>query len=161
MIPLLNGNPLQLPQISTSRPACVVDWTQIESTAEEHGSEPDPSFKQTPIIPAGNSSMDLLASVATGIIEVSPNLRSAAEVMDQFRKKQQQQALLYQQLSELENRRKRAVDFADELGTVADFTARIYQAALGKAYEARASFDRATEVAFEAWAESHQFLLWS
>jgi hypothetical protein len=54
------------------------------STAEEYGSEQDLSVKQIPIISADNSSMDLLASVATGIIEVSPNLRSAAEGMDQF-----------------------------------------------------------------------------
>ena len=76
-----------------------------ESTA---GSEPDPSLKQTPIIPADNSSMDLLAYVATDIIEVSPNLRPAFEVMDQFLKKQQQ-VLLYQQLSELESRCRQAV----------------------------------------------------
>jgi len=61
------------------------------STAEEYGSEQDLSVKQIPIISADNSSMDLLASVATGIIEFSPNLRSAAEVRDQFLEKQQQQ----------------------------------------------------------------------
>jgi len=86
-----------------------------ESTAEEHGSEPDPSVKQMLImVPADNSSMDLLASVATGIIEVSPKLRSAAEVMDEFQKKQH----LHHQISELEKRRKRAVVFADELSGV-------------------------------------------
>jgi hypothetical protein len=58
--------------------------------------------------------MDLLASVATGIIEVSPKLRSAAEVMEEFKKKQH----LHHQISELEKRRKRAVVFADELSGV-------------------------------------------
>ena len=48
--------------------------------------------------------MDLLASVATGIIEVNPNLRLAAEVMDQFlEKQQQQQTILHHQLSQLES----------------------------------------------------------
>ena len=100
------------------------------SAAEEYGSEQDLSVKQIPIISADNSSMDLLASVATGIIEVSPNLRSAAEVMDQFLEKQQkQQTLLHHQLSQLEKRRKRAVEFADELSAVVAYTARIYEAA--------------------------------
>ena len=137
-------------------PLRVVDWTQIESTAEEHGSEPDPSFKQTPIIPAGNSSMDLLASVATGIIEVSPNLGSVADVMEELRKKQHQQNCLHHQISELEKRRKRSVVFADELSGVVAYTARIYQAAMEKAHEARAAFDKATEVASEACVEAHR-----
>ena len=85
--------------------------------------------------------MDLLASVATGIIEVSPNyLRSAAEVMDEFRKKQQQQARLHHKLSELEKRRRRAIEFADELSCIVAYTARIYHAAMETAYESRAAF---------------------
>ena len=128
-----------------------------ESTAEEHGSEPDPSLQQMLIVPADNSSMDLLASVATGIIEVSANLRSAADVMDEFREKQHQQNRLHHQISELEKRRKRAVEFADELSGVVVYSARIYDAAMGKAYEARAAFDKATEVASEACcAEAHR-----
>ena len=125
MIPLLNGNLLQLRQVSTSRPAYVVDRTQNPSLAEEHGSEPDPSVKQMLIVPADNSSMDLLASVATGIIEVSPNLRSAADIMDEFQKKQHQQNRLHHHLSDLEKRRQRAVVFADELSGVVAYTARI------------------------------------
>jgi hypothetical protein len=83
MIPLLNGNLLPLLQVSTLRPAYVVDRTQNPL----HGSEPDPSVQQILIAPADNSSMDLLASVATGIIEVSPNLGSVADVMEELRKK--------------------------------------------------------------------------
>ena len=127
-----------------------------ESTAEEHGSEPDPSVQQMLIAPADNSSMDLLASVATGIIEVNPNLRSAADIMDEFQKKQHQQNRLHHHLSDLEKRRQRAVVFADELSGVVAYTARIYDAAMGKAYEARVAFDRATEVASEACAEAHR-----
>jgi hypothetical protein len=117
-----------------------------ESTAEEHGSEPDSPLKQTSIIPADNSSMDLLASIATGIIEVSPNLSSLSEIMDQFRSKQQQRDLLYRELSKLESRRKQAVDSAAQLSVIANLSARISQVALGKAYEARATLDQATEV---------------
>ena len=80
------------------------------------------------IFPADNSSMDLLASVATGIIEVSPNLGSAADVMDEFQIKQHQQNQLHHQLFELEKRRKRAVVFADDLSGVVALTARIYDA---------------------------------
>ncbi len=83
MIPLLNGNLLPLLQVSTLRPAYVVDRTQNPP----HGSEPDPSVQQILIVPADNSSMDLLASVATDIIEVSPNLGSVADVMEELRKK--------------------------------------------------------------------------
>jgi hypothetical protein len=64
---------------------------ESESTAEEHGSEPDSAVQQMPIFPADNASMDLLASVATGIIEVRPNLGSAADVLDEFKKKQHRQ----------------------------------------------------------------------
>ena len=127
-----------------------------ESTAEEHGFEPDSFVKQMLIVPADNSRMDLLAIVTTGIIEVSPNLRSAAECMDEFRKKQKEQYRLYHQLSELEKRRKRAVQFADVLSAVVAYTARIYDAAMEKAYEARAACDRATEVASEACVEAHR-----
>ena len=56
---------------------------------------------------------------------------------------------LYHQLSELKKRRKRAVQL---ISAVVACTARIYDAAMGKAYEARAAFDRATEVASEACA---------
>ena len=127
-----------------------------ESTAEEHGSDPDLFVKQTPIISADNSSMDLLASVATGIIEVSPNLMSAAEVIDQFREKQRQQTRLHHQLSDIEKRRKLAVDYADKLSYCVACIAGIYDAATRKAYEAREAFDRATEVASEACAEAHR-----
>jgi hypothetical protein len=128
-----------------------------ESTAEKHGSDPDPFVTQTPIIPADNSSMDLLASVATDIIEVSPNLMSAAEVMDQFWEKQRQQTRLHHQLSDLEKRRKLAVDYADQLSYCVACTAGIYDAAMRKACEAREAFDsRATEVASEACAEAHR-----
>ena len=152
MIPLLNGNLLPLLQVSTLRPAYVVDRTQNPL----HGSEPDPSVQQTLIAPADNSSMDLLASVATGIIEVSPNLGSVADVMEELRKKQHQQNCLHHQISELEKRRKRSVVFADELSGVVAYTARIYQAAMEKAHEARAAFDKATEVASEACVEAHR-----
>ncbi len=60
-----------------------------ESTAEEHGSEPDlPLPEDSPIIAADNSSMDLLASVASGIIEVSPYLISLFGLLEQFRNNQ-------------------------------------------------------------------------
>ena len=101
--------------------------------------------------------MDLLASVATGIIEVSPNLGSVADVMEELRKKQHQQNRLHHQISELEKRRKRSVVFADELSGVVAYTARIYHAAMEKAHdEARAAFDKATEVASEACVEAHR-----
>ena len=44
--------------------------------------------------------------------------------------------------------------FADELSGVVAYTARIYDAAMGKAYEAHA--DKATEVASEACGEAHR-----
>ena len=94
--------------------------------------------------------MDLLASIATGIIEVSPNLSSLSEIMDQFRSKQQQRDLLYRELSKLESRRKQAVDSAAQLSVVANLSARISQVALGKACEARATLDQATEVDCES-----------
>ena len=125
-----------------------------ESTAEEHGSEPEPLIKQTPIIPVDNSSMDLLASVATGIIdEDNP---STADVMDEFRRKQAQQARLHHQLSEFEKRRGRAIEYADELSFIVAYTARIYNAAMEKAFEARVIFDRATSVASDAFKEAHR-----
>ena len=46
--------------------------------------------------------------------------------------------------------------FADELSGIVAYTARIYHAAMGKAYEARAAFDKATEVASEACVEAHR-----
>jgi hypothetical protein len=127
-----------------------------ESTAEEHGSEPDSAVQQMLIFPADKSSMDLLASVATGIIEVSPNLGSAADVMDEFQKKQHRQNQLHHQLTALEKRRKQAVAFADDLSGVVALTARIYNAAMEKAYEAREAFDRATGVASDACVEAHR-----
>ena len=57
-----------------------------ESTAEEHGSEPDLPLPE--VIAADNSSMDLLASVASGIIEVSPYLISLFGHLEQFRNNQ-------------------------------------------------------------------------
>ena len=101
--------------------------------------------------------MDLLASVATGIIdEDNPNLRSTADVMDEFWRKQEQQARLHHQLSELEKRRGRAVEYADELSFIVAYTARIYNAAMEKAFEARVIFDRATSVASDACKEAHR-----
>ena len=129
---------------------------ESESTAEEHGSEPDSAVQQMPIFSADNASMDLLASVATGIIEVSPNLGSAADVLDEFKKKQHRQNKLYHQLSALEKRRKQAVAFADNLSGVVALTARIYTAAMEKACEAREAFDRATGVASDACVEAHR-----
>ena len=77
--------------------------------------------------------------------------------MDQFREKQKQQARLHHQLPELGKRRKQAVEFADELSAVVAYTARINDAAMGKAYEARAAFiNRATEVSSEACGEAHR-----
>jgi hypothetical protein len=156
MTPLLNGNLLPLFQVSTLRPAYVVDRTQNPPTAEEHGSEPDPSVQQILIAPSDNSSMDLLANVATGIIEVSPNLGSVADVMEELRKKQHQQNRLHHQISELEKRRKRSVVFADELSGVVVYTARLYHAAMEMAHEARDAFDKATGVASEASVEAHR-----
>ena len=101
--------------------------------------------------------MGLLASVATGIIdEDNPNLQSTADVMDEFRRNQEQQARLHHQLSELEKRRGRAVDYADELSFIVAYTARIYNSAMEKAFEARVIFDRATSVASDAWKEAHR-----
>ena len=152
MTPLLNGNLLPLFQVSTLRPAYVVDRTQNPP----HGSEPDPSVQQILIAPSDNSSMDLLANVATGIIEVSPNLGSVADVMEELRKKQHQQNRLHHQISEVEKRRKRSVVFADELSGVVVYTARLYHAAMEMAHEARDAFDKATGVASEASVEAHR-----
>ncbi len=47
--------------------------------------------------------------------------------------------------------------FVDEISAVIACTARIYEAAImGKTYEARAAFDRATGVASEACVEVHR-----
>jgi hypothetical protein len=57
-------------------------------------------------------------------------LGSVADVREELRKKQHQQNRLHHQISELEKRRKRSVEFADELSGVVTYTARLYHAAI-------------------------------